>query len=60
MLFRSVPVVEWLKVDESMRAELSARGSEAIRPAQPLATAARALVDDGVTNETEFGRIFGT
>jgi len=54
-----VPVVEWVKVDEAMRAELGTRGPEAIRPTQPLATAARGLVNDGVTNETEFGRIFG-
>jgi type II secretory ATPase GspE/PulE/Tfp pilus assembly ATPase PilB-like protein len=54
-----VPVVEWVKVEEALRADLRARGPEAICPTPPLATAARSLVADGVTNEAELGRILG-
>jgi general secretion pathway protein E len=54
-----VPVVEWVRLDESLRAELRAVGPEAIRPTTPLAAAARDLVSGGVTNEVELGRILG-
>ena len=55
-----VPVMEWVRVDEAMRGELRARGPEAIRPATPLAAAAQGLVDSGVTNQAEIGRILGS
>ncbi len=54
-----VPVVEWVKVDEALRAELRTRGPEAIRPAVPLSSAARSLVAAGVTSPSEIGRILG-
>jgi type II secretory ATPase GspE/PulE/Tfp pilus assembly ATPase PilB-like protein len=54
-----IPVLEWVKVDEAMRTDLRARGPEVIRPATPLAAAARGLVAGGVTNEAELGRILG-
>ena len=54
-----VPVVEWVRVDTGLRDELRVRGSEAIRPVTPLAAAARALVNSGVTNQAELGRTLG-
>jgi type II secretory ATPase GspE/PulE/Tfp pilus assembly ATPase PilB-like protein len=54
-----VPVMEWVKVDDALRAELRARGPEAVRPVTPLAAAARGFVNSGVTNEAELGRILG-
>ena len=54
-----VPLVEWLRVDEKIRDQIRRRELSAIVPAQTLEAAARSLVNQGVTNETEFKRIFG-
>jgi type II secretory ATPase GspE/PulE/Tfp pilus assembly ATPase PilB-like protein len=53
-----VPVVEWLRVDETMRGQLRERGASGAAPEQTLELAARGLCDQGVTNEAEFGRLF--
>ena len=53
------PLVEWLRVDEKIRDQIRRRELSAIVPAQTLEAAARSLVNQGVTNETEFKRIFG-
>jgi general secretion pathway protein E len=54
-----VPLVEWLRVDEKMREQIRRRELSALAPAQTLEVSARSLVNQGVTNETEFKRIFG-
>jgi type II secretory ATPase GspE/PulE/Tfp pilus assembly ATPase PilB-like protein len=54
-----VPLVEWLRVDETMREQIRRRELSALVPVQTLAAAARSLVHQGVTDETEFNRIFG-
>jgi type II secretory ATPase GspE/PulE/Tfp pilus assembly ATPase PilB-like protein len=54
-----VPLVEWLRVDETMREQIRRRELSAIAPAQTLEASARLLVNQGVTNETEFKRVFG-
>jgi type II secretory ATPase GspE/PulE/Tfp pilus assembly ATPase PilB-like protein len=54
-----VPLVEWLRVDEKMRDQIRRRELSAIAPRQTLDAAARLLVNQGVTNEAEFKRIFG-
>ena len=54
-----MPLVEWLRVDEKIRDQIRRRELSAIVPAQTLEAAARSLVNQGVTNETEFKRIFG-
>ncbi len=53
------PLVEWLRVDETLRKQIRQRELSAITPAQTLAASARSLVNQGVTNEAEFKRIFG-
>jgi type II secretory ATPase GspE/PulE/Tfp pilus assembly ATPase PilB-like protein len=53
------PVVEWLRVDENLRAQIRRRELSAVTPVQTLEVAARALVHQGVTNEAEYQRIFG-
>ena len=55
----SVPLVEWLRVDEKTREQIRRRELSALAPAQTLAASARSLVNQGVTNEAEFKRIFG-
>ena len=54
-----VPLVEWLRVDEKMREQIRRRELSAIVPAQTLEVSARLLVNQGVTNEAEYKRIFG-
>jgi len=53
------PLVEWLRVDETMRAQIRRRELAGLVPAQTLEVSARALVNLGVTNEAEYQRIFG-
>ena len=53
-----VPVVEWFRVDDAMRAALRTQGATALQPAQSLATAARELVTARVTNQPEWERMF--
>jgi general secretion pathway protein E len=54
-----VPLVEWLRVDEKMREQIRRRELSALASAQTLETSARLLVNQGVTDEREFKRIFG-
>lgn len=54
-----VPLVEWMRVSGPQREQLRYRELSALTPAQTLETSARALVNQGVTNEHEFKRIFG-
>ncbi len=52
-------LVEWLRLDETMREQVRRRELSPLAPAQTLEVEARALVNQGVTNEAEFRRIFG-
>jgi type II secretory ATPase GspE/PulE/Tfp pilus assembly ATPase PilB-like protein len=54
-----LPLVEWLRVDETMRDQIRRRELTALGPKQTLEASARLLVNQGVTNEAEFKRIFG-
>jgi len=54
-----MPLVEWLRVDETMRNLVRRRELSALVAGQTLEASARSLVNQGVTNEAEFKRIFG-
>ncbi|MDR3458709.1 MAG: ATPase, T2SS/T4P/T4SS family [Verrucomicrobiae bacterium] len=54
-----VPLVEWLRVNGTVREQIRHRELSTIVPVQTLEAAARSLVNQGVTNETEYKRIFG-
>jgi len=54
-----IPLVEWLRVDEKMREQIRRRELTALVPMQTLETSAHLLVNQGVTDEKEFKRIFG-
>jgi general secretion pathway protein E len=54
-----VPLVEWLRVNETLREQIRRRELAAIVPTQTLEASARSLVNQGVTNEAEFKRVFG-
>jgi general secretion pathway protein E len=54
-----LPLVEWLRMDETMREFVRRRDLSSLAPVQTLETAARSWVNQGVTNEVEIKRIFG-
>jgi type II secretory ATPase GspE/PulE/Tfp pilus assembly ATPase PilB-like protein len=54
-----VPLIEWLRVNETLREQIRRRELAALVPVQTLEASARLLVNQGVTNETEFKRVFG-
>jgi type II secretory ATPase GspE/PulE/Tfp pilus assembly ATPase PilB-like protein len=53
------PVVEWLAVDEGIRAKIRAHELATLQSARPLEESARALVEEGISNEPEYRRVFG-
>jgi type II secretory ATPase GspE/PulE/Tfp pilus assembly ATPase PilB-like protein len=53
-----VPLVEWLRVNEVIREKIRRRELSSLVSAQTLETSARTLVEQGVTNEAEFQRLF--
>jgi len=55
----SVPLVEWLRADDSLRTRLRAGAVDTVAPKEPLVVAARDLVERRITNEAEFRRVFG-
>ena len=54
-----VPLAEWLRVNETLREQIRRRELAALLPRQTLEASARSLVNQGVTNEAEFKRVFG-
>ena len=54
-----VPVVEWVRVGDGMRARLREAGAVSVEPAVSLQQAADELVRRGATNQAESVRIFG-
>lgn len=54
-----LPLVEWLRVEESMRAQIGRRELQLLAPARSLETSARELVKQGITDEAEYRRVFG-
>ncbi len=54
-----VPLIEWLRLDDSLRAQIRRGELSALVPKQMLAAEAQSLVNQGVTNEREFKRVFG-
>ena len=54
-----VPLVEWLRVNETVREHIRRRELSSLVPLQTLEASARSLVNQGVTNEAEYKRIFG-
>ncbi len=55
-----VPVVERVAVNPELREAIQSRGFSVIRPEGELKEAARMLVQDGVTDEAEWKRVFSS
>lgn len=53
------PLIEWLRADEGLRAKILAHELQNIRPQHDLEEAAQVLLKQGVTNESEYKRVFG-
>jgi type II secretory ATPase GspE/PulE/Tfp pilus assembly ATPase PilB-like protein len=54
------PIVEWLRLDDALRAKIRQKGAGIIRPNVSLEDAARELLRRQVSNESEYTRIFGS
>jgi type II secretory ATPase GspE/PulE/Tfp pilus assembly ATPase PilB-like protein len=54
-----MPLVEWLRVDEAMRAKIRQRELTTLVPARPLEELARELLQQGLSNQAEYQRVFG-
>jgi type II secretory ATPase GspE/PulE/Tfp pilus assembly ATPase PilB-like protein len=54
-----VPLVEWLRIDSALQAQIRAHELSVVTPAQTLEQSARALLAAGITNQPEYRRIFG-
>jgi general secretion pathway protein E len=53
------PLVEWLRVNDAAREAVRHRELSTLVPVQTLEAAARQWVNQGVTNEAEYRRLFG-
>ena len=53
------PVLEWLRLTDEHRAHIRSHSLQTIHPHQPLAAAARDLLQRGLSNQTEFQRVLG-
>jgi len=53
------PLVEWLRVTDAVRAQIRANQLESVAPQHTLEECARALLQQGVTNEPELERVLG-
>ena len=54
-----VPLVEWLRVDGALQAQIRAHDLQSVTPGQTLEHSARLLLERGLTNQPEYRRIFG-
>jgi type II secretory ATPase GspE/PulE/Tfp pilus assembly ATPase PilB-like protein len=53
------PAVEWLRVDEKLRAQIRRGALRAVTPQRSLEESARELLRRGLSNEAEYRRAFG-
>ena len=54
-----VPLVEWLRVDEAARARIRQRDLASLAPVRLLEESARELLQQGLSNQAEYRRVFG-
>ncbi|HYV26427.1 MAG TPA: ATPase, T2SS/T4P/T4SS family, partial [Candidatus Eisenbacteria bacterium] len=55
-----VPLVEWIRVNEALRAQIRLGDLQPVAPQRALEESARELLQRGVSNEAELLRVFGT
>ncbi len=54
-----LPLVEWLRVEEPLRAQIRSREIRAVAPHRTLEESARDVLRGGLSNQTEYRRVFG-
>jgi len=54
-----VPLVEWVRLDDAMRAQIRLGNASAVVPKQSIENSARELLRRGVSDEREYRRLFG-
>jgi len=54
-----LPLVEWVNVSDTLRAQIHAQEFSAVTPPRPLEESARELLQRGLSNEQEYRRVFG-
>jgi type II secretory ATPase GspE/PulE/Tfp pilus assembly ATPase PilB-like protein len=54
-----VPLVEWRKINDALRAQIRAHQLQSVAPERALEESARLLLQQGVTNQPEMRRVFG-
>jgi type II secretory ATPase GspE/PulE/Tfp pilus assembly ATPase PilB-like protein len=54
-----VPLVEWLRVDDAARVRIRQRDLQGLAPGRSLEESARELLRQGLSNQTEYHRVFG-
>jgi type II secretory ATPase GspE/PulE/Tfp pilus assembly ATPase PilB-like protein len=54
-----VPLVEWLQINDALRAQIRAHQLQTVAPQRALEESARLLLQQGVTNQPELRRVFG-
>ena len=54
-----VPLVEWVRIDEALRAAVRRRELQSLAPKMTFEDSARQLFEKKITNETEYRRLFG-
>ena len=54
-----VPVLEWLRLTDTMRGQIRSHSLQTIQPHQPLTAAARDLLQRGLSNQPELQRVLG-
>jgi TPP-dependent indolepyruvate ferredoxin oxidoreductase alpha subunit len=54
-----VPLVEWVRIDEALRAAVRQRELQSVTPKRSFEESVQPLLETGVTNQAEFRRLFG-
>ena len=52
-------VMEWLRLNDELRAKIRSHSIQTIQPHRPLTAAARDLLRQGRSNQTELQRVLG-
>jgi type II secretory ATPase GspE/PulE/Tfp pilus assembly ATPase PilB-like protein len=55
-----VPILEWAKFDDEVRARIRKNGPAELKPSESMQDIARTLVAAGITNQAEVERAIGS
>ena len=55
-----LPISEWARMDDALRARVREPGASVFQPAKPLAAAGKVLLKENLTNAAELERVLGS